>query len=88
MFSIKDAKAQIFHKPYFATTHGEAERNFRTTVNSPDNNLNQYPEDFDLWYLGEYNDQTGQFDPVETPQHVIKAIQCMKPQGILPPEDC
>lgn len=80
VFSIRDAKSEVFHTPFYKTTHGEAERDFRTAVNDKKTQLHQYPEDFDLWYLGEYDDNTGKFESLDTPLHVIKAIQCLKNQ--------
>lgn len=80
MYSVRDAKAQIYHPPYYKHTHGEAERDFRTLTNDEKSTLSQYPEDFDLYFLGEYDDQTGKMLPLDTPQHVIKAIDCKTPQ--------
>ena len=74
IFSIRDQKGEIFHPPFYKTTHGEAERDFQTTVNDEKSMLNKYPEDFDLYYLGEYDDQTGTFDSLDTPQHLLKAV--------------
>lgn len=76
MFSIRDSKTGIFHYPFAKNTHGEAERDFRTTVKDEKTMLNKYPEDYDLYYLGEYDDQTGKVSSLDTPQHVIKAVQC------------
>ena len=80
IYSIKDAKAEIYHLPFFQNTHGEAERSFSKTVNDPQTTLNQYPEDYDLWYLGEYDDAEGKIERLETPQHVIKAVDCLNRQ--------
>lgn len=73
MFSIRDTKGEIFNPPYYAKTHGEAERQFKTLTNDPKSTINQYPEDFDLYYLGDYDDQTGKLKSLDTPQHLIKA---------------
>ena len=35
IYSIRDAKGQIFNTPFYQRTHGEAERNFRTVANDP-----------------------------------------------------
>lgn len=75
MFSIRDAKAEIFNPPYFNKSHGEAERNFRELVNDPKSMVSKYPEDFDLYYLGTYDDGTGKMECLDTPQHLMKAIQ-------------
>lgn len=74
MYSIRDAKAEIFNTPFYKKTHGEAERDFKTLVNDVKASINAYPEDFDLWYLGEYDDLTGGFKTLDTPQHITKAV--------------
>lgn len=78
MYTIRDQKAEIYNAPFFQKTHGEAERSFRTTVGDSQTTLNKFPEDFDLYYLGEYDNNTGQFEPNETPKHIMKAIDCLK----------
>lgn len=78
MYSIRDAKAEIFITPFFKKTHGEAERDFQTAVNDSKTTLHKYPEDFDLYYLGEYDDQKGLTQPLDTPQHVAKAISAVE----------
>lgn len=77
MFSIRDAKAESFNPPFFHTTHGEAERSFRTAVSDPKTVFNQYPDDFDMYYVGEFDTNTGKFDVLKTPLHVVKAVQCL-----------
>lgn len=77
VFSIRDQKAEVFNTPFYKKTHGEAERDFRSVVNDEKSSLNKYPEDFDLYYLGEYCDNSGTFKSVDTPQHVIKAVSCV-----------
>ena len=74
IYSIRDAKAEIFNQPIFQKTHGEAERNFQTLVNDEKSTVFKYPEDFDLYYVGSYDDNTGLIKPLDTPQHIVKAI--------------
>lgn len=78
IFSIRDAKAMYFNTPYFQKTHGEAERNFQSLVNDEKSTIFQYPDDFDLYYLGEYDDNTGVLESLDTPQHVQKAVNLLK----------
>lgn len=85
MFTIRDAKAEIFHPPFYKATHGEAERDFRVLANDSKGQISQFPEDFDLYYLGEYNDQEGKMVPLDTPQHVVKAVHCVKPNQPVSP---
>lgn len=74
MFSYHDQKGEIFHPPFCKNTHGEAEREFMTLVNEEKTIMNVYPEDWDLYYVGNYDTQTGKIEPLKTPEHVIKAI--------------
>lgn len=78
MFSIRDSKAEVFNTPYFAKSHGEAERNFHMLVKDDKTLPGQFPDDFDLYYLGTYDDFTGLTESLPTPQHVIKAVQSIK----------
>ena len=74
-FSIRDAKAEVFNTPFFQKTHGEAERSFKKLAGDKDSMVSQYPDDYDLYYLGEYDDQTGTIKSLDTPQHLLKAVQ-------------
>lgn len=75
VYSIRDAKAEAFNPPFYKHTHGEAERDFHQLAKKSDSMVAQYPEDYDLWYLGDFDDQSGKVTPLETPQHIIKAVQ-------------
>lgn len=74
-FSIRDSKAEIFNTPFFKNTLGEAERDFSTLCKDEKSNVFQYPEDYDLYYLGTYNNNTGCYKTLDTPQHMLKAVQ-------------
>jgi len=76
IFSIRDSKGEVFNTPFFQKTHGEAERTFRELVNDPQSMLFKYPDDFDLYFVGEYDNQKGVVKPLDTPQHILKAINC------------
>lgn len=84
VFAIRDAKAEIFNLPWIKLTHGEAERDFRTLVNDnkEQSKIAMYPEDYDLYFLGDYDDVTGKMIPLDTPQHVLKAVNAVKQQAI------
>jgi len=73
IFTIRDNKAEFFHPPFFQRTYGEAERNFRQLAHDGKSTISQNPEDFDLYHVGEYDDQTGKIDPIP-PKHIIKAV--------------
>jgi hypothetical protein len=79
VFSIRDAKAEVYNTPFYKPEFGEAERDFRTAVNDEKTLFNRYPEDFDLYYLGEYNDKDGKVNWEDTPKHMLKAVDVRQP---------
>lgn len=86
LFSIRDAKGDMFHPPFLQKTAGEAERTFTTLVKKPDTMFFAYPEDYDLYYLGEFDDRTGKMQLLDSPQHQIKAIHLLvQPGPVNPP---
>lgn len=76
VFAVRDGKAEFYMSPFFQKTMGEAERSFRSLVNDEKSIVHQYPEDYDLYYLGEYDDQSGKLAPLDAPQHLQKAVHC------------
>lgn len=74
-YSIRDAKAKVFGPPFYKSTHGEAERALVMLLKDEKSMINQFPEDYDLYHVGEYDDQTGVFAPLDTPTHIVKAVQ-------------
>lgn len=74
IYSIRDSKGEIYMQPFFQKTHGEAERSFKQLANDEKTTVSKFPEDFDLYHLGTYDDQTGQIDSLDTPQHIMKAV--------------
>lgn len=77
MFSVRDTKTEIYGPPFYSITHGEAERSFRQLANDPQSKVNKFPEDFDLYHIGEFDDETGKIEALPSPKHVIKAINAL-----------
>ena len=73
MYSIRDSKGEIFNLPFFKKTHGEAERDFHQLCQDKNSTVAKYPTDFDLYYVGDYDDSTGKVQPLDAPQHVVHA---------------
>jgi len=77
-FSVRDSKAEIYHLPFFSNTTADAERSFSATVNNSQTTIHQFPEDFDLWMIGEYDQELGLMIPLKTPIHLLKASAVKK----------
>lgn len=74
IYAVRDQKVESYSQPFFAHTHGESERSFEQAVKTPNSPYNQFPQDFDLYYLGTYDDQTGAIQALQTPEFITKAI--------------
>ena len=75
IFSIRDSKADYYTTPFFVKTMGEAERMFKDIIRDEKSQLNKHPEDFDLYYMGLYDDNTGKWTCLDILQHMHKAIE-------------
>lgn len=79
MYSIRDIKGAYYNSPFFSRSHGEAERSFERVTKDPQSTINQYPADYDLYYVGDFDDQTAMITPKQSPEFLINAIQ-FKPE--------
>lgn len=64
MVAIKDTAIGVFNRPFMCRGRGEAMRMFQDEVNRNDaqNPLFGHPKDFELWYLGLWDDVSCLFD--------------------------
>lgn len=72
--AVFDSAAGMFNRPFFAPALGVALRSFTDEVNrqAPDNQLNQHPEDFALYQLGWFDDNSGTFETLDLPTNVLR----------------
>lgn len=63
--SVRDLKAEAFGAPFFVQNIGIATRSFTDEVNreAPDNMYWKHADDFQLFEVGEFDDQTGTMKP-------------------------
>lgn len=67
VLSVRDRAADVFGQPMFVPAVGVGVRSFVDELNrqGPDNVLSRHPEDFDLYELGTYDDNTGRFQQLD-----------------------
>lgn len=63
IFAIKDRATNAFMQPFFAPTIGAAVRAFVDGMNDDNTPMAKHPDDYDLWHLGDFDDQVGHFTP-------------------------
>lgn len=72
VYAVRDRATQFFLRPFFCHTHGEAERSFTDAVKDPQSPLSKHPDDYGLWHLGEYDDNTGAIASID-PKKMLDA---------------
>lgn len=62
VYAVRDDKAACFAPPFFMQRDGQAVRAFSDAVNDRSTMLSRHPGDYQLYCLGRYDDNTGQFE--------------------------
>lgn len=67
LVAVRDRASDCFAQPMFVQSVGIAHRSFADEINreAQDNQLYKHPEDFDLYHMGFYDDNTGKFEQEE-----------------------
>lgn len=76
VLAVYDRVAETYGRPFFTTSVGVGLRSFTDEVNNsnPDNQLYKHPQDFELYHLGSFVDDSATFELNDTPQLVARAL--------------
>jgi len=79
--AIHDRAADAFGRPFFCNALGQAIRSFQDEINrsGENNEMNRHPDDYDLFHLGEYDDNTGALTSLEEPKQIAIGKQMVRP---------
>lgn len=59
VFTVRDAKAECYLPPFTMRTNAEAMRAFADSVVKPGTTIHDHPEDFFLYRVGRFSQETG-----------------------------
>lgn len=62
VFSIFDVKSGIFNPPFMCRATGEAVRSFSQLANDKTTQVGMYPEDYILFEIGLFDDETAVYE--------------------------
>ncbi len=65
MFAIYDSAALAYNAPFSFGQMGQAVRAFADLASDPNSNISKHPQDYVLFMIGQYNDNTGVMEPME-----------------------
>ena len=76
LYAIKDAKS-TFMPCTVDVNDATAIRNFENAVRQVNSILSSHPNDFALFKVGEYDNESGVISPVFPPMQLCDAAQCL-----------
>jgi hypothetical protein len=71
--SVFDVKAAAYSNPFYAVNNSVATRDFRQACTDPASALSANPEDFSLYQVATFDDESGLFAPVVPPMFISSA---------------
>lgn len=75
---VRDAKTTVFSHPLFFVTKGAAIRSFYDEVQRQGSDIQMHAEDYSMWFLGVFDDQSGCFTINNAPEQIALAIDALK----------
>ena len=73
IYAIKDQAIEAFSQPFFVQAQGQAVRMFMDETKNEQSQINRHPADFELWYIGEFDEQTGTVTAAPNVERVARA---------------
>ncbi len=81
VFTVYDNKAEMFMTPFFEITKGQAIRAFQDVTHNKDHAFNRHPDDYALFDLGTYDDNSGQFTNNKVPLLLLRTVNAVVEDG-------
>lgn len=69
--AVRDRALDAYLRPFFVNALGGAIRGFQDEINRADGEMFKHPDDYDLYHLGDWDDETGQFTSQQPKQIAI-----------------
>lgn len=78
IFSVFDKKVGAYKRPFISDNEVEATRGLQTAMRDPEIQISLFPEDFDLYEMGIFNDNSGLIEPIIPPLYICSAVEFKK----------
>lgn len=77
-FSVRDLAVGAFMNPFLAPSKGAAVRSFMDEVNREGSEMYKHPEDYELYSVGKFDDESGVVESFAKPELVMRAVEVIK----------
>jgi hypothetical protein len=71
IYAVRDRATDQYGTPMFMIGNGQAIRSFGDEMNNKESQLNKHSDDYDLYTLGEWDSDTGEFTTEKPKQLAI-----------------
>jgi len=86
-YAVFDNKALRYLNPFFMQSHPEAIRAFGDNCLNKETTWNKYPTDYDLYFIGYFDQENAELNSLPTPPHFIaRALDFVKLPILTPAE--
>lgn len=75
IYAVFDSKTKLFGNPFNSLRQEAAVRDFQYAANDPSTDICRYSSDFALYFLGTFCDESGKYETLDQPQHIVSAFQ-------------
>lgn len=75
MYAVYDTKVEAYLRPVFLPTKGAAIRAMVDCMSDPGHTFARHTEDFILYYIGDWYDDTCAFSRLDSPEPICKLIE-------------
>lgn len=82
IFTIRDQKLNAFNNPFTAPTADAVVRQLASDIREKNGDLGKYPEDFDLYELGEFDPESGTIATFQAPKHLTSMLALKPLDGV------
>lgn len=70
--AVRDSAVNAFIRPFYVPAVGAAIRGFSDEVNRKDSEMHKHPEDYELFELGVFDEDTGRFSQLSEPRALAR----------------
>lgn len=78
MYCVFDRKTTLYHIPFHAHNTGHAMRIFQGMCQDSQSQVQTWPEDFELFEIGTFTDETGALESLPKPHFIINATSVLE----------
>ena len=75
--AVRDVQSNGFIKPQYFVTLEASMRAFEVAVTGGDPSMSEFPDDYSLYYLGTYDDETGMHESDGPPKRVYTGFEAL-----------